>query len=64
MQKDIPHIVKSLERQGCGVKSTKAGYMIYFPDGQSSYTVHKSNHSDHRALANIRAAIKRHGLEV
>jgi hypothetical protein len=64
MNKDIPTIVRSLEKQGCGIRNTKAGYMILFPDGKSSYTVHKSNHSDYRTLANIRAAMKRHGLEV
>lgn len=63
MQKEIPAILRNLESQGCLLRRTKAGYLVLFPDGTTSYTIHVSNHSDHRAVANIRAFIRRQGLE-
>lgn len=57
--KFIKILVTSLENEGCTVRQTKKGYLIQFPNGEST-TFHKTL-SDHRALLNIRAYIRRNG---
>lgn len=53
-------IITDLEKQGARVRETKAGYIIFFPDG-SSMSLHGSE-SDHRAEKNTRARVLRAGL--
>lgn len=53
-------LLLDLEKQGCVTKETKAGYLIFFPDG-SSTCLHKTP-SDVRVIRNIRATVKRAGL--
>jgi len=53
-------IITDLEKQGARVRETKAGYMVFFPDG-SSLTIHGSE-SDKRAEKNTRARVLRAGL--
>lgn len=52
-------VLANLEKQGCDVEDKKNGYFIKFPDG-TSYTFHRST-SDHRAVMNMRAAVRRAG---
>lgn len=54
-------ILASLEEQGARICESKKGWLIFFPDGVSSMTMHKTN-SDHRAETNMRARVKRAGL--
>ncbi len=54
-------LVQDLASQDCTVKRTKKGWFIGFPDG-SSMALHTTD-SDHRALKNTRARIRRAGLD-
>lgn len=54
-------ILSSLESQGCRIKETTKGWLIFFPDGESTMGLHKTD-SDHRAEANNRARVLRAGL--
>lgn len=55
-------LVKHLEAQGATVKKTKKGIMIYGPPPtRGTHTIHNTP-SDHRALANDMAALRRIGL--
>lgn len=53
-------LLLDLEKQGCVTKETKAGYLIFFPNGEST-CIHKTP-SDVRVIRNIRATIRRAGL--
>jgi hypothetical protein len=59
--KQLKVILVSLERQGCTIKPTSKGYLILFPDGETSTTFHKTP-SDVRVLKNMRSRILRAGL--
>lgn len=61
VSKRIRVVLTSLEAQGATVSPTNKGYMVRFPNGDSM-TMHRSE-SDHRAEMNIRARVKRAGLE-
>lgn len=55
-------LIKHLESQGATVKKTKKGIMIYGPPPiKGTFTIHNTP-SDHRALANDMAALRRIGL--
>lgn len=53
-------VLVSLENQGAVIAPTNKGYFVKFPNGDSM-TVHRTE-SDHRAEKNIRARVKRAGL--
>lgn len=55
----IKILLVSLEEDGCTIKPTKKGYLVKFPNGETT-TFHKTP-SDHRAVLNLRACIKRNG---
>jgi hypothetical protein len=59
--KQMKVLLLKLEKQGCTVKPTKAGYLILMPNGDT-VTFHRTP-SDHRATKNMRARILRAGLE-
>lgn len=59
--KRVDRIVDDLIEQGATAKRTKAGWMIFLPDG-SSMTLHLTE-SDHRADNNSRGRVRRAGLE-
>lgn len=54
-------ILRDLERQGCRLRESKKGTVVYFTNGRDSYTVHYTT-SDWRAMRNFRAAVRRAGL--
>lgn len=58
--KHLKLVLVGLERQGCTIKKTHAGFMIQCPDG-SAVTVHGTE-SDYRAMQNTRSRIRRAGL--
>lgn len=60
-QKEVRLLLRSLEMQGADVLPAKKGKLIRFPNGDT-LTVHFTN-SDHRSTLNMRAAIKRAGLQ-
>jgi len=60
--KKIKILLLSLEKQGCTVVEVKSGWLIRFPDGETSTTIHKTP-SDVRAIKNNRARILRAGLD-
>lgn len=61
-QSDREKLARLLEKQGCRVKQTKNGYMIYAPSGGVIiYHVHASNSP--RAMKNIKADVERQGLQ-
>ena len=53
--KTLKLLLVDLERQGCTTKETKAGYLIFFPNGTST-AFHKTP-SDIRAIKNMRARV-------
>lgn len=53
-------LLLSLEDQGCGVRRTKDGWFVTFPSGGGT-SIHTSI-SDHRAVQNLRATIRRANL--
>lgn len=62
-QQHIGKLVDSLVEQGCRLRTTKAGYFLYLPDGKTTIGLHKSRHSDMRTMRNLRAEVRRAGLE-
>lgn len=58
--KKLHKLVKDLEEQGCRVRPTAVGYVLYFPNGAST-AIHKTP-SDYRAMRNMRAFVRRQGL--
>ena len=61
--KDIGRILDSAEGAGWTVKRKKDGWMLLSPNGRDSVMVHATN-SDHRALKNIKAKLRRFGLKL
>lgn len=57
---NIEKLLKSLEEQGCRIRETKKGWFVYFPSGDS--TIYHKTPSDHRAMKNNRARVRRNGL--
>lgn len=56
-------IIAGLVEQGCTYRTAEGGKVfIYFPDGVTMTTFHSSV-SDSRGLLNLRAFIKRSGLD-
>lgn len=60
--KRIERFVDDLISQGCTVRPSKSGWMIYFPDGVTSMPMHTSI-SDSRALMRIKRVVVNAGLE-
>lgn len=58
----LGRVLAGLEAQGCRIEQTKKGLIIFFPDGVHSTSVHWTP-SDHRAMANFRATVRRYGCE-
>lgn len=58
--KSLKILLLSLEKQGSKVKETKKGYLIHFPNGDST-CFHKTP-SDVRAIHNMRARVRQAGL--
>lgn len=56
-------IIQDLIQQGCTTRETKKGTIVYFPDGVSMLTLHRSSPSDQRAEKNMRSIVLRAGLE-
>jgi hypothetical protein len=59
--KDYPKVRKEAQRQGWIVKPTRKGEMFYSPDGATMVLWHHTP-SDHRALANHIAKLRRAGF--
>jgi hypothetical protein len=62
IQREVEAIVRKAEAQGFDVKVKKMGWMISTPNGQGSVMVHKTP-SDHRALKNALARLRRYGFD-
>lgn len=60
--KEYPKVRKEAERQGWKVKPTRKGEMLLAPDGVTSVQWHHTP-SDHRALDNMVAKMRRAGFE-
>lgn len=61
--KEIKRLVRDLELQGWRVELRKSGhYVAYAPDGEHMVTF-ASTPSDHRALRNILALLRRYGYK-
>lgn len=58
--KRVERIIKGLEAQGAECKRTTKGYQILLPDGNIA-GMHLTE-SDHRAMSNTRARVRRSGL--
>jgi hypothetical protein len=59
---NLKTLAKVLHKHDVPMLRTKSGYLIKTPDG-SLVAIHVTE-SDHRALANTIARLKRHGLDV
>jgi predicted RNA binding protein YcfA (HicA-like mRNA interferase family) len=63
VKKELKEIVKSAEKQGWRVKKTKKGHlMFYAPDGINKLTT-GSTPSEHRAINNLLASLRRYGFK-
>lgn len=60
--KDLRKLLKKAEAQGFTVKEKKKGVLVLGPDGTFTQTIHFTN-SDHRALANIVAQLRKGGFD-
>lgn len=61
-KKELKEIVKAAEQQGWRVKTTKKGHQMFFaPDGVNKVTA-AGTPSDHRAIDNLLAELRRYGL--
>ena len=54
-------LAASLAAQGCTMKRKSCGWWVGFPNGQT--TMFHLTPSDHRADMNLRACIRRNGME-
>jgi hypothetical protein len=61
-QKEVEAIVREAKKQGFMVKEKKMGWMIQTPNGQGSVMLHKTP-SDHRAIRNDLARLRRYGFK-
>lgn len=59
--KSLPRLIKGLEKQGAIIKPVKSGWRVLFSNGTST-CVHTSV-SDRRGVLNLKADVKRAGLE-
>jgi hypothetical protein len=55
-------LVQEAEAQGFTVKEKKNGWMLLTPNGQGAVMIHKTP-SDHRALRNELARLRRYGFK-
>ncbi len=62
-QRHIDRLIDGLAEQGCRIRKIRAGAFVYCPDGIHTICIHTSKHSDIRALRNLRAEVRRYGLE-
>lgn len=62
MANNLHRLLRELEDLGLEVRTTKSGYQILTPGG-GIVTVHRTE-SDHRALQNTKARLKREGVEL
>lgn len=60
-KKESARLISYVESQGVKVSSVKSGYMLKFPNGEST-TMHLTG-SDNRGPLNLRAVLKRNGIE-
>ena len=60
-KKETARLLTHVEAQGVAVTTVKNGYMLRLPNGEST-TVHLSV-SDHRGPLNLRAFLKRNGID-
>ena len=63
VKKELKEIVKAAEKQGRRVKTMKNGHPMFFaPDGINKVTA-GGTPSDHRALNNLIAMLRRYGFK-
>jgi hypothetical protein len=60
-KKESARLITYVESQGVKVSSVKSGYMLKFPNGEST-TMHLTG-SDNRGPLNLRAVLKRNGID-
>ena len=63
LSKEARAIVREAEAQGFTVKEKKNGWMLLTPNGQGAVMIHKTP-SDHRALKNELARLRRYGFKL
>lgn len=61
--KHLQKLADSLVKQGCTYRRTKSGFWFNCPDGVTTISMHISNHSDVRVMRNLKAEVRRAGLE-
>jgi hypothetical protein len=61
--KEIGRLLDVAEGGGWTVKQKRDGWMLLAPNRRDSVMVHATN-SDHRAIKNLRAKLRRFGLKV
>jgi len=59
---EVERLVDALEREGCRVKKTTKGYLLFSHHNDHSTTVHKSE-EDVRAVSNLKANLRRMGYD-
>jgi hypothetical protein len=62
LKKEVRTLVKQAEEQGFTVKEKKKGWLLLTPNGQGAVMIHKTP-SDHRALKNELARLRRYGFK-
>jgi hypothetical protein len=62
-QPHMESLAQGLIAQGCRYRRTRGGYMLYCPDGKTTIAFHVSKHSDVRVMRNLKAEVRRAGLQ-
>lgn len=60
--KEMKQLRKLAVEQGWRVEYTKGGHLKWFPPVGTEFVVSSSTPSDYRAIKNLRAMLRRHGL--
>lgn len=63
MTKDVKELIASVEKQGWLLIRDRKHYIARSPDGVTQVAFAKTP-SDHRAIRNVKATFKRHGVQL
>lgn len=63
MNKDLKRLIKTVEAQGCEVRISTKGHVLFDKDGRR-VAVTGSTPSDARSFRNLKADLKRAGYDV
>jgi predicted RNA binding protein YcfA (HicA-like mRNA interferase family) len=62
-KKELKEIVRAAEKQGWRVKKTKKGHLMFLAPDRVNKLTTGGTPSEHRAIDNLLAALRRYGFE-